>query len=48
MEQRDYSLVLLVFGIGQLHESLLIAPGLVGERIGLQSVVLIFALLAFG
>lgn len=40
--------VWLVFGIGQLLESLLITPWLVGERIGLHPVMVIFALLAFG
>lgn len=37
-----------VFGVGQLLESMLITPWLVGERIGLHPVVVIFALLAFG
>ncbi|SDI18000.1 AI-2E family transporter, partial [Nitrosomonas sp. Nm132] len=37
-----------VFGVGQLLESILITPWLVGERIGLHPVVVIFALLAFG
>ena len=40
--------VLAVFGIGQLIESNLITPKLVGERIGLHPVVVIFALLAGG
>jgi len=40
--------VLGVFGIGQLIESNMITPKLVGERIGLHPVVVIFALLAGG
>lgn len=40
--------VLAVFGVGQLIESNLITPKLVGERIGLHPVVVIFALLAGG
>lgn len=41
-------LVWLVFMIGQLLESMFITPKLVGERIGLHPLVVIFALLAFG
>ena len=37
-----------VFGAGQLIEGMLITPWLVGERIGLHPLVVIFALLAFG
>ncbi|MDZ4141616.1 MAG: AI-2E family transporter [Methylotenera sp.] len=40
--------VLLVFGLGQLLESMVITPKLVGDRIGLHPVVVIFALLAGG
>ena len=40
--------VLLVFGLGQLVEGMLLTPKLVGERIGLHPVVVIFALLAGG
>ena len=40
--------VLLVFAIGQLIESNYITPKLVGDRIGLHPVVVIFALLAGG
>ncbi len=40
--------VLLVFGIGQLVESNFITPKLVGDRIGLHPVAVIFALLAGG
>ncbi len=40
--------VLLVFGIGQVLESSLITPWLVGDRIGLHPVAVIFAVLAGG
>ena len=40
--------VLLVFGMGQLLEGMLLTPKLVGNRIGLHPVVVIFALLAGG
>jgi predicted PurR-regulated permease PerM len=38
----------VVFGIGQLVESFVLTPRLVGERIGLHPLSVIFALLAFG
>ena len=41
-------MVAVVFGIGQLVESLFLTPRLVGERIGLHPLAVIFALLAFG
>jgi predicted PurR-regulated permease PerM len=41
-------LVLLIYGIGQLLESFLLTPYLVGERIGLSPLAVIFALMAFG
>lgn len=41
-------LVLAVYGIGQLVESFVLTPRLVGERIGLNPLAVIFALLAFG
>ena len=41
-------MVAVVFGIGQLLESLVLTPRLVGERIGLHPLAVIFALLAFG
>ncbi|MDF0606207.1 AI-2E family transporter [Neisseriaceae bacterium TC5R-5] len=44
----DLLLVLSVFTIGQLLESFLITPFLVGERIGLSPMLVIFALMAFG
>ena len=40
--------VLAVFGVGQVLESFLLTPLLVGDRIGLHPVVVIFALLAGG
>jgi predicted PurR-regulated permease PerM len=38
----------VVYGIGQVAESLVLTPRLVGERIGLNPLAVIFALLAFG
>ena len=38
----------VVYGLGQLLESFILTPRLVGERIGLHPLVVIFALLAFG
>jgi len=38
----------LVYGIGQILEGFVLTPRLVGERIGLHPLVVIFALLAFG
>jgi O-antigen/teichoic acid export membrane protein len=40
--------VAVVFGLGQLLESFVLTPRLVGERIGLSPLAVIFALLAFG
>lgn len=40
--------VLVVFGIGQLLESLFLTPVLVGDKIGLHPVAVIFAVLAGG
>ena len=40
--------VAVIYGIGQAAESLLLTPRLVGERIGLNPLAVIFALLAFG
>jgi predicted PurR-regulated permease PerM len=37
-----------VYGLGQVVESLYLTPRLVGERIGLHPLAVIFALLAFG
>lgn len=42
------SLVLLVFAIGQLSESMFLTPKLVGHRIGLHPVAVIFAVLTGG
>jgi predicted PurR-regulated permease PerM len=41
-------MVVSVFGVGQLLESFFLTPRLVGERIGLHPLAVIFALLAFG
>ncbi|MBK8073557.1 MAG: AI-2E family transporter [Ramlibacter sp.] len=41
-------MVAVVFGLGQLIESLYLTPRLVGQRIGLHPLAVIFALLAFG
>jgi predicted PurR-regulated permease PerM len=40
--------VAVVYGLGQLVESFLLTPRLVGDRIGLHPLAVIFALLAFG
>ncbi|MFO1399572.1 MAG: AI-2E family transporter [Burkholderiales bacterium] len=40
--------VLAVYGVGQLVESYVLVPYLVGDRIGLHPLAVIFALLAFG
>lgn len=40
--------VALIYGIGQALESFFLTPYLVGERIGLHPLAVIFALLAFG
>lgn len=40
--------IVIVFGLGQLVESMLLTPWLVGDRIGLHPVAVIFALLAGG
>ena len=40
--------VLVIYGIGQVLESFLLTPYLVGERIGLHPLAVIFALMAFG
>lgn len=41
-------MVAVVYGLGQVVESLFLTPRLVGERIGLHPLAVIFALLAFG
>ncbi|HVK95381.1 MAG TPA: AI-2E family transporter [Noviherbaspirillum sp.] len=41
-------LVAAIYGVGQVVESLFLTPRLVGERIGLHPLTVIFALLAFG
>ena len=37
-----------VYGFGQIVESFVLVPRLVGERIGLHPLAVIFALMAFG
>ena len=44
----DVAMVWAVFGAGQLLEGMVITPWLVGERVGLHPLVVIFSLLAFG
>ena len=41
-------MVAVVYGVGQLIESFVLTPRLVGERIGLHPLHVIFALMAFG
>jgi predicted PurR-regulated permease PerM len=41
-------LVAAVYGVGQLFESLYLTPRLLGERIGLHPIAVIFALMVFG
>lgn len=41
-------LVLAVFGVGQVLESFIFTPWLVGDRIGLHPVAVIFAVMAGG
>ncbi len=40
--------VAIIYGFGQLLESFILTPRLVGERIGLHPLTVIFALMAFG
>ena len=42
------AMIWVVFGVGQLIEGFIVTPWLVGDRIGLHPVAVIFALLAFG
>jgi predicted PurR-regulated permease PerM len=42
------TMVAVVFGLGQIVEGFFLTPRLVGERIGLHPLAVIFALLAFG
>lgn len=44
----DFLLIMSVYGAGQLLENYVLLPGLVGHRIGLHPLGVIFALLAFG
>jgi predicted PurR-regulated permease PerM len=43
-----FGAVAVVYGVGQILESFILTPRLVGERIGLHPLAVIFALLAFG
>jgi len=43
-----FGAVALVYGVGQVLESFFLTPRLVGERIGMHPLAVIFALLAFG
>lgn len=43
-----FAAVLAVYGVGQLLENYVLLPYLVGDRIGLHPLAVIFALLAFG
>ena len=45
---RNLVVVGIVFGFGQLLESFFLTPRIVGQRIGLHPVAVVFALLAFG
>ncbi|MDY6941853.1 MAG: AI-2E family transporter [Pseudomonadota bacterium] len=45
-EPLTYLYIVIVFGIGQILEGSVITPNLVGDRIGLHPVVVIFAVLA--
>jgi len=44
----DVVWVWAVFALGQLLEGMVVTPRLVGERVGLHPLAVIFALLAFG
>ena len=41
-------MVAVVYGLGQVLEGFVLTPRLVGQRIGLHPLAVIFALLAFG
>jgi predicted PurR-regulated permease PerM len=45
---RNLVVVGIVFGFGQVLESFFLTPRIVGQRIGLHPVAVVFALLAFG
>lgn len=45
---RGFVSVMIIYGVFQVIESLVLTPRLVGERIGLHPLVVIFALIAFG
>jgi predicted PurR-regulated permease PerM len=43
-----FIVVAVIYGLGQVVESFILTPRLVGERIGLHPLAVIFALMAFG
>lgn len=45
---KAFAMVAVVYGLGQVAEGFYLTPRLVGERIGLHPLAVIFALLAFG
>jgi predicted PurR-regulated permease PerM len=45
---RNVVVVAIVFGIGQFLEGFVLTPRIVGDRIGLHPLAVVFALLAFG
>jgi len=45
---RNLVVVAVVFGVGQFLESFVLTPRIVGDRIGLHPLAVVFALLAFG
>ena len=45
---KAFIMILVVFGTGQLLEGFVLTPRLVGQRIGLHPLAVIFALLSFG
>lgn len=44
----QFMVIMAVFGIGQILENYVLIPWLIGDRIGLHPLAVIFALLAFG
>jgi predicted PurR-regulated permease PerM len=48
MSMKALLMVGLVYGLGQVFESFYLTPRMVGERIGLHPLAVIFALMAFG
>ena len=48
VQSAGFLAVLAVYGVGQLLENYVLIPWLIGDRIGLHPLAVIFALLAFG